>query len=196
MLRAQVKNLDAVLLTHEHNDHIIGLDDLRPFIFQQQVAMPVYCVDRVARELQQRFAYAFLANPYPGAPRFELRPLDHHTPLRFQDLSIEAVEYFHGKLPVLGFRIEDFAYLTDFKSIAATELQKLQRLDTLVISALHHRPHHSHANLQEALAMIERCQPRRAFLTHLSHQMGLHAAIEQQLPAGVKLAYDGLQLEF
>ncbi|RMF00318.1 MAG: MBL fold metallo-hydrolase, partial [Bacteroidetes bacterium] len=189
MLGAQVHKLDAVLLTHEHNDHIIGMDDLRPFVFRQQRSMPIYCTKRVARELRQRFAYAFAKNPYPGAPRFELRDLSIDAPFIVGDIQVQAIEYLHGQLPVVGFRIKDFAYLTDFKSISDSEFAKLAGLDTLIVSALHHDPHHSHANLREALALIGRCHPRTAYLTHISHRMGLHAEIDRMLPAHIQLVY-------
>lgn len=194
MLRAGVRELDAILLTHEHNDHIIGLDDVRPFIFRMERAMPVYSSAQVARELRNRFAYAFAKNPYPGAPSFELVNTDGQSQFNIDQLNIQVIRYLHGKLPVQGYRVGRFAYLTDIKTLPETELEHLQGLDVLVISALHQNPHHSHANLSEALAMIERIQPTKAYLTHLSHQMGKHADVEQLLPSNVAIAYDGLEL--
>ena len=194
MLRAGSAELDAVLLTHEHNDHIIGLDDVRPYIFRQERPMPVYCSQRVATELQNRFAYAFASNPYPGAPSFDLHITDGKDSIKLHQHDIQIIHYLHGKLPVQGYRIGNFAYLTDIKTLPEEELPKLQGLDVLIISALHHSRHHSHANLEEALAMIERIRPRQSYLTHLSHQMGKHAEISKTLPAGVAIGYDGLEL--
>ncbi|PSR14749.1 MAG: MBL fold metallo-hydrolase [Bacteroidetes bacterium] len=192
MLRAQVIDLDAILLTHEHNDHIIGLDDVRPFNFKRGGAMPIFCSARVAGELQQRFPYAFAANPYPGAPSFDLQTVTPQTTFTCGPFTVQPVAYLHGDLPVLGYRIGGFAYLTDIKTIGAAEIEKVKGVDILVISALHHELHHSHANLAEALALIEIIQPTQAYLTHLSHRMGCHAAVEALLPVGVKVAYDGL----
>jgi phosphoribosyl 1,2-cyclic phosphate phosphodiesterase len=194
MLRAGVTELNAVLLTHEHNDHIIGLDDVRPFIFRQLTPMPIYCDQRVAGELQQRFAYAFAENPYPGAPRFDLHLTNQRDSIQIGNFDIHIIRYLHGRLPIQGYRIGDFAYLTDFKSITEEELKKLDHLHTLVISALHREEHHSHLSLTEALDLIERIKPQRAYLTHLSHQMGTHHEVEQQLPSNIRIAYDQLVL--
>lgn len=195
MLHAEVKNLEGILLTHEHNDHIIGIDDVRSFIFRSKVPMPVYANQRVMTELKNRFAYAFKDSPYPGSPRFDVHIIDENTPFSIHDFNIQAIKIWHGKLPILGFRIRDFAYLTDIKTIEKKELDKLKSLDVLIISALQKEPHHSHATLAEALAIIAQIKPRRTFITHLSHRMGYHEDIEKELPAGVKLAFDGLELE-
>lgn len=194
MLRSGTTDLDAILLTHEHNDHIIGLDDVRPFIFRSKLPMPIYCSERVAQELRHRFAYAFEEDPYPGAPRFELSTTDGQQQLRVGGVPVEIIHYLHGGLPVQGYRIGNFAYLTDIKTIADAELDNLLGLDVLVISALHKKPHHSHANLEEALAIIKRIGPAQAYLTHLSHQMGKHADVESLLPTSIQIAYDGLEL--
>ncbi len=196
MLSAKVSSLAAVLITHEHNDHIIGLDDVRPFNFMAHQDMPVYAAPKVGVEIKKRFAYIFEANPYPGAPRIVLKELSKHETLQFHNLSIQPVEVIHGRLPVLGFRIGSLAYITDAKVIPAEEQKKLYHLDTLVINALHHSAHHSHLNLEEALELIQKLQPKKAYLTHLSHKMGLYDQIEAQLPPGVHLSYDGLELDF
>ncbi|WP_020538306.1 MBL fold metallo-hydrolase [Lewinella cohaerens] len=194
MLRAGVTDLNAVLLTHEHNDHIIGLDDVRPFIFRQLTPMPIYCDERVAGELQERFAYAFAEDPYPGAPRFELHHTNQKELIQIGDFDIGIIRYFHGRLPIQGYRIGNFAYLTDIKRITDKELEKLDNLQILVISALHHEDHHSHLKLKEALALIERINPQQAYLTHLSHKMGAHQDVEKLLPENVCIAYDQLVL--
>lgn len=194
MLRADIRTLDAIFLTHEHNDHIIGLDDVRPFIFRMERPMPVYSSERVAQELRTRFAYAFAEKPYPGAPSFQLTSTDTQSHFTFDGVEVGIIHYWHGKLPVQGYRIGNFAYLTDIKTLPATSIEQLKKLDVLVISALHQNQHHSHANLQEALDMIEQIQPSKAYLTHLSHQMGKHAEVEKLLPINVAIAYDGLEL--
>lgn len=194
MLRADIDDLQAILLTHEHNDHIIGMDDVRPFIFRSRRPMPVYASERVAQELRTRFAYAFQANPYPGAPRFQIHTTDDSDNFKVAGLDFTIIHFRHGHLPVQGYRSGGFAYLTDIKTIDEEEIKKLANLDTLVISALHREEHHSHLNLEEALLLIEKIGPRRAFLTHLSHSMGPHCDVEQLLPPHVQIAYDQLVL--
>lgn len=195
MLRTEVKGIDAIVITHEHNDHVIGIDDVRPFNFMQQKDMPVYATRAVMKELENRFAYAFAAERYPGSPRIHLEAIDKNSRFQIGDLDFRPIEVMHGKLPVLGFRIGDFAYLTDMKTIAAQEASKLAGVDTLVVNALHHTPHHSHLSLNEALEFIAEINPRRAFLTHMSHRMGRHGEVSADLPANVAFAYDGLRFE-
>lgn len=195
MLANGITELDGILVTHQHNDHIIGLDDVRPFNFLTWSDMPVYATEPVRAEFRKRFAYVFEENPYPGAPRVELLPLSKDQPLQIGALSIVPVEAMHGRMPVLGFRIGDFAYMTDVRTIAPEEMTKLEGLRCLVLSALHRKPHHSHLSLDEALDLIDRLNPGRTYLTHLSHRMGFHADVEAELPAGVHLGYDGLRIE-
>lgn len=195
MLASDTCSLDALLITHEHNDHIIGMDDVRPFNFKQNQEMPVYAHPRVAAELQQRFAYVFAQERYPGAPAVRLVHIHRDQPFSVLGVPVLPIEVLHGRLPVLGFRIGQFTYLTDVKTISPHELDKVRGTDTLVINALHHAPHYTHLNLEEALGLIAQIAPRRAYLTHMSHRMGLHAALAAQLPPGVQPAHDGLTFE-
>ncbi len=195
MLRAGVKKLDAVLITHEHNDHIIGLDDVRPFNFRQGHPMPIYAMGRVIKEIQKRFEYIFAPNPYPGAPKLQLIEIAAGQKLTIGDLPFQCLELLHGKLPILGFKTRDFAYLTDVKTIPEKSKAELTGLQHLVLNALHHQPHKTHLNLREALALLRELQPQKAYLTHISHRMGLIAEVNPTLPPGVVLAYDGLSFE-
>lgn len=195
MLRAGVRQLDGILITHEHNDHIIGLDDVRPFNFRNRKDMPVYATPSVIRELRSRFAYAFDHNPYPGAPMIQLLPIEGLDPFVVGNTEVQPIQVYHGQLPVLGFRFGDFTYITDMKTMPESEIQKMEGARILVLNALHHKRHHSHLNLEEALAFIERIRPENAYLTHVSHSMGRYVEVEPTLPAGVHLAYDGLVLE-
>ncbi|MEY4934587.1 MAG: hypothetical protein RIS64_946 [Bacteroidota bacterium] len=198
MLREKVQDIDAILFTHEHNDHVMGLDDVRPINFKYEKNIALYATNRVQTELKQRFAYAFEENPYPGAPRFDLHTIDKNTPFQIPslpDLKIIPIEIMHGKLPILGFRLGNLAYLTDFKTIEPDEFQKLIGVKTLIISALHHETHHSHQTLTEALAFIETLSPERTYLIHMSHRFGKHRVMNRKLPKNVWLGYDGCVLE-
>ncbi len=193
MLREGINQLDAVLFTHQHKDHTAGLDDVRAFNFLQQRDMPVYGRAQVLEQLQREFEYAFAEFRYPGIPRLRLHEIRNET------FSIEGVEFvpidvLHHKLPVFGFRVGDFAYLTDVNHIPESEYAKLQNLDTLVLGALQHEPHISHFNLREALEVVELLKLQRAYFTHISHKMGRHSLVEPTLPSHVKLGYDGLKL--
>jgi phosphoribosyl 1,2-cyclic phosphate phosphodiesterase len=195
MLRSGTGHLDAVVLTHEHNDHIIGMDDVRPFNFQNKTDMPVYASPQVITELKTRFAYVFAANPYPGAPMLQPIPISETETFRVGSMEFLPIAVLHGQMPVLGFRVDDFTYITDMKTITEEEKEKILGTHTLVVNALHHHVHHSHLNLEEALAFIEDVRPQQAYLTHMSHRMGLHEAVNKVLPDGVALAYDGLTVE-
>lgn len=194
MLRSRTEQLDAVVLTHEHNDHIIGMDDVRPFNFKSGKDMPVYGREEVLETLKTRFAYVFAENPYPGAPMLRPIPISEESSFRIGALHFQPIGVLHGRMPVLGFRIDDFTYITDMKTISEAEKYKIRGTDTLVVNALHHSEHHSHLNLKEALDFIREMQPRQAYLIHMSHRMGLHTAISETLPPGVALAYDGLEV--
>ena len=195
MLRTQTANIEAILLTHQHNDHIIGLDDVRPFNFMHNKNIPIYGTKAVLDDLRKKFAYIFSSNPYPGAPRIELIEINGQQPFHVSGIKIIPVEVMHGTLPVLGFRVDNFCYITDAKTISQPERDKLRGLDVLALNALHHHEHHSHLNISEALALIKDINPKEAYLTHISHNMGLHKKTELQLPSNVHVAYDGLELE-
>ena len=195
MLRAGVQKVDAILLTHEHNDHVIGLDDVRPFNFKYWRNMPVYGTARVLREVRQRFAYIFSADKYPGAPMIDLHEINKEKDFEVEGIRVTPIEVMHGKMPVLGFRFGDFTYITDAKTISEEEKQKVKNSKVLVLNALHHSPHHAHLNLNQALEWVEELKPERAFFIHMSHHMGLHDAINARLPKGVALAHDGLVVE-
>lgn len=193
MLANNVKKLDAIFYTHEHNDHTAGLDDIRPFFFRQG-DIPVYAHERVLESLHKRFDYIFKSeDKYPGAPGVE-ENIVTNEPFNFEGLTVTPIDFMHNRLQVFGYKMEDFAYLTDLKSIEDQEIEKLMGLKVLVVSALRIQPHHSHFNLEEALEFIERVQPETAYLTHISHLMGFHDEVEENLPQNVHLAYDNLKI--
>ncbi len=195
ILREGIDRVDAVLLTHDHQDHVAGLDDLRSFIFKQNKPMPIYAEENVVHAVKQRFAYAFNENPYPGAPTFDMRIIQPGM-LHVEGVEIEAVRVQHGKLPILAFKLGNFAYATDLNGFDEGAKESLKELDVLVLDALHHHPHHSHFNLHEALQAVDELKPEKAYFTHMSHSMGLHAEVEQGLPENVHLAYDGQRFTF
>lgn len=195
MLREGIDRIDAVLLTHAHQDHVAGLDELRSFIFRQNKPMPIYAEENVVNTVKQRFAYAFSTNPYPGAPSFAMHNIQPGD-LHIEGVDVEAIRLQHGKLSILGFRIGNFAYLTDVNGIDSDSESKLKNLDVLILDALHQRPHHSHFNLHEALEEIEHLQPEKAYLTHISHDMGHHEEVDSHLPENVFLAVDQMVFEF
>ena len=195
MLRTNCRKLDAIIFTHEHADHTTGIDDVRPYFFRQG-KIPIYLHERVLNSLHNRFAYIFdPKQKYPGAPDFEVNLITKENDFQILGLNITPIEAVHYKLPVLGFRLGKFAYLTDVKTISDKEMLKLNGLDALVINALRYESHPSHLNIEEALEIIDQVKPKQTFFTHISHNMGFHEEVCSSLPKSVSLAYDGLVLE-
>jgi len=193
MLNVKCKKIDGIIFTHEHSDHTAGLDDIRPF-FYKQGNIPVYAHKRVLKALNKRFKYIFSdENKYPGAPSVKQIRIKN-TPFSLGDLNVFPVKGYHDKLQVYGFRFSDFAYLTDMKTVKDKEIEKIKNVKVLVINALREEPHQSHFNLKEALRFIEKVNPQKAYLTHISHLLGFHENVEQKLPKNVFLAYDNLQI--
>lgn len=193
MLRARVKHLDAVLFTHEHKDHIAGLDDIRAFNYLQGKGMDIYASARVQEALKREFSYAFAEYKYPGIPLLNLHEVKDEN-FTIGKLTITPVQVLHYKLPVLGYRIGDFTYITDAKTISSEQLEKIRGTRVLVINALQMEPHISHFTLQEAIDLSVEVGAEMTYLTHVSHRMGLEAEVKKTLPVGVAFAYDGLEV--
>ena len=192
MLSNPFSKLDALLFTHEHADHVAGLDDIRPFVFKQG-DIPIYAHQRVITSLKDRFDYVFAKeNRYPGAPSVSVNEVKNNTSFTLGNLSIVPIEVYHSSLPIFGYRFGDITYLTDVKSVNDEEVVKMIGSKILVVNALREKPHNSHFNLEEALAFIEKVQPEKAYLTHISHHLGFHEEVEKKLPKNVHLAYDNL----
>ena len=192
MLASDCQKVDGILFTHEHSDHTAGLDDIRPFNFRQG-EMPIYAHQRVIENLKKRFDYVFeTENRYPGAPSVKTIEVINNQPFVLGGKTVIPIDVMHGDLQVFGYRVDDFAYLTDVKTVAPEEVEKLKNLEVLVLNALRITPHNTHFNLQEALEFIALVQPKKAYLTHISHLLGFHEDVQKELPENVFLAYDNL----
>lgn len=195
MLRANLKSLDALLFTHAHRDHMSGLDDIRGFNFRMKKAIDVYCEKAVEIAIRREFFYAFEEPKYPGVPEMNI----HQIGLNQFDLigmPIIPIRVYHHKMPVLGFRFGDFVYITDANRIEDSELEKIKGCKVLVLNALRKEPHISHFTLNEAIEIAQIIKPEQTFFTHISHQLGTQQELENELPKGMHLAYDGLELNF
>lgn len=194
MIANNVQKIDGILFTHEHNDHVIGLDDVRPFYFRQG-NIAIYCHKRVLKELKKRFEYVFeIENKYPGAPTLDEHIIDDQ-PFYIGNKKVIPINVYHPKLQVYGFRIDDFAYVTDAKVFPEEELCKLKGVKTLVLNALRKEDHRSHLSLDEAIAISKKIDASQTYFTHISHHMGFHDEVEKELPEHIHLAYDNLSLE-
>ncbi len=194
MLVSNCQKVDAILFTHEHADHTAGIDDIRPFNFKQG-EIPIYAHQRVIDNLKSRFEYVFeTVNKYPGAPSVVTHEVVNNESFSFGNKKIIPIDAMHGNLQVFGYRIDDFAYLTDIKTIEKSEINKLKNLEVLVINALREEPHDTHFNLKEALDFVTLVQPKKTYLTHISHILGYHEEVQKELPENVFLAYDNLEI--
>lgn len=194
MLREQVSSLDAIVFTHQHRDHTAGLDDIRAYNYFMGKPMDIYLTEEVETSIRKEYHYVFEHGGYPGLPQMRLLNIKN-SPFYIDEVKFIPIEVMHYNLKVFGFRINNFTYITDANAISETELEKVKGSKVLIINALRREKHISHFSLEEALALIDRIQPEQAWLTHISHQMGTHEAVSEQLPSNVYLAWDGLQLE-
>lgn len=193
MLRHQVRRIDGILITHSHKDHVGGLDDTRGFQFFQQQPTHLYGSALTLQGVRQEVPYAFAERRYPGVPVYELHEIDD-APFWIGDIHIQPIKVWHYQLPVHGFRFGDFTYITDANYIPEEELQKIRGSHTVVLNALRKEPHVSHFTLREAVEQLQQLQVQQGYLTHISHQLGLHQHINAELPKGIELAYDGLEI--
>jgi phosphoribosyl 1,2-cyclic phosphate phosphodiesterase len=195
LLRENVKTLDAVVFTHEHKDHISGLDDVRAFNYLQNKNIPVYATEHVQVALKREFAYIFSGNNYPGIPKIDLNTITDDA-FKINDINLLPINVWHYKMPVKAFRINDFTYITDANKIDDSEKEKIKGSKIIVINALRREEHISHFTFQEAIDFIDEMQPEQAYFTHISHQLGQHADLEKELPKNIRLCFDGLKFLF
>jgi phosphoribosyl 1,2-cyclic phosphate phosphodiesterase len=193
MLREDVKSLDAILITHSHKDHIAGIDDVRSYNYLQKRPMDIYASIRDQEAIKQEFSYAFREHLYPGVPVINLHDIQHEIMIR--GTKVEVLPVLHLKMEVYGYRIGDFAYITDTNYIPEDTMVRLLNCKVIVLNALRKEPHVSHYNLEEAVRVLKFLRPEKAYLTHISHLMGLHEDVEKELPGFIRLAYDGLAID-
>jgi phosphoribosyl 1,2-cyclic phosphate phosphodiesterase len=195
MLTNPIDHLDGIFFTHEHADHTAGIDDIRPFFFRQG-DIPIYAHKRVVASLKRRFDYIFAdEDRYPGAPAVQVSEVRKDVPIILKDLEVIPIEACHNRLQVFGYRFRDFVYLTDVKRLDEQEISKIRGAKILVVNALREEPHHSHFNLEEALAFAKEVGAEKTYFTHISHMLGFHEEVEKKLPKNVHLAYDNLKLK-
>jgi phosphoribosyl 1,2-cyclic phosphate phosphodiesterase len=194
MLRAKVKDLDAIVYTHEHKDHVAGLDDIRPFNYLLRKNIDIYATDRVQEALKKEFSYIFAEKVYPGVPQINMHTVTG-APFHIGQTEFIPLDIMHFKLPILGYRIGEFTYITDAKSIQQVSIDKIRGTKILVVNALQKEEHISHFTLAQAIAFAEDIGADTTYFTHMSHNLGKHADIEAELPPNIRLAYDGLSLE-
>lgn len=194
LLRKNLKSLDAVVFTHEHKDHIAGLDEVKAFNYFNNMKMPVYATERVQTALKREFAYIFSEEKYPGIPEIDLHTITDE-PICINDIKLLPIDVIHYKMPVKGYRIRNFTYITDANYISETEKEKIRGSEIIVINALRKEPHLSHFTFSEAINLMKELKPKKAYFTHISHQLGLHQDLSLELPDFIELAYDGLHIE-
>lgn len=194
MLRSHTKQLDALIFTHEHKDHIAGMDDIRAFNYFSQKAIEIYATERVQQALKREFYYVFSDEKYPGIPEVNLNTIKENEPFYIDNVEFTPIQVLHYYLPVLGFRIGDFVYITDANKIEPKEMEKIKGAKVLVLNALRRQKHISHFTLDEAIEIARKVGAQQTYLTHISHQLGLHETVQKELPEGIHLAHDGLEL--
>lgn len=194
MLRLDLKSLDAVVFTHEHKDHIAGLDEVKAFNFFNKMRMPVYATERVQEALKREFAYIFAEDKYPGIPEIDVLTVTDEI-IKIKDIELLPINVIHYRLPVKAYRIKDFTYITDANYISEEEKEKIKGSKIIVINALRREEHVSHYTFQQAIDLMTELKPEKAYFTHISHQLGLHEEVSKELPPFIELAYDGLQIE-